>query len=1032
MSQALKLLIVEDSENDVFLLLHTLRRGGYSVTSTVVDSPGAMRAALKNGDWDVVTSDHVMPCFNAPEALALAKELRPDVPFIIVSGEMDLALAVSLMRDGAKDFIQKQNLALLVPAIERVLHEAELRCERQRNEAALREKERWHQTILQTAMDGFWMVDWEGSLLEVNEAYSRMSGYSVEELLGMHLTDLEFGEAANDTAGHMQKVIAQGQDQFETRHRRKDGSVFDLEISVQYRPDQGGRLAVFLRDITERKRADAEREALLEIMQGLAVTRDLQDILALVHRSVAKVIYARNLFVVFYNKATGFFEEVYSVDQYDPPAPPSRLEKSITAYVYHSGKPLIVTQGLFDRLEAQGEVEMVGTNSPSWMGAPLLSPDGAIGVIAVQDYETPDRYSERDLSFLAHIGSQVALAIGRKRAEEERLANAELLDLFMRHSPIYCYIKDVNPTRSLVLHASENFKEMVGIPGHEMIGRSMEELFPPGFAAKMTADDWAVASKGEVLKLDEELNGRSYATIKFPIQQGDRTLLAGYTIDTTERDQAEAALRESAARDKILFQNNHVIMLVIDPINSMIVDANPAACAYYGWSRDELLQKKIGEINTLTEDEIFFAMELSRTNQRSYFEFKHRRADGSIRDVEVYSGPLVQGGKNLLYSIIHDITERKQAEEGLRESQALTTAIIDSTVDLIWSVDPEHFRLILFNSGLREYFLRGRGIAIRIGMGLEDLFPTDEFVQRWRGLYQRALMEGPYKTEYATFNTGRQLQLTFNLMKRDGQVFGISVFGKDITENKQAEEHILRLNAELEQRVADRTAQLSAANLELEAFSYSVSHDLRAPLRSLNGFSAILLEDFGSQLDAQGRQYLTRIRDSARRMDQLVNDLLTLSRLTRVDLKRKKVNLSVLAERVCADLIAQMPQRQVKTDITAGLIAEGDENLLKIVLENLLGNALKFTGQREAAVIQVGVEEQEGKPVFFVRDNGAGFNKDYIGRLFTPFQRLHSDQEFPGTGIGLATVQRIIQRHGGRVWAQGEVDQGATIYFTLA
>jgi light-regulated signal transduction histidine kinase (bacteriophytochrome) len=252
-----------------------------------------------------------------------------------------------------------------------------------------------------------------------------------------------------------------------------------------------------------------------------------------------------------------------------------------------------------------------------------------------------------------------------------------------------------------------------------------------------------------------------------------------------------------------------------------------------------------------------------------------------------------------------------------------------------------------------------------------------------------------------------------------------------VESQKQAEEEIRRLNAELEQRVADRTAQLTAANQEMEAFSYSVSHDLRAPLRRLDGFSGILMQDYAAQLDAQGLHYLSRIQESARRMDDLVNDLLTLSRITRAEFIRQPVDLSAITERIAADLAAQNPQRQVEFSILPNMNVNADGNLLRIVMENLLNNAFKFTSHKPHAVIEVSAAEQNGETVFCVRDNGAGFDMEYAGRLFAPFQRLHSEKEFPGVGIGLATIKRIILRHGGRVWAEGQVDKGAAFYFTL-
>jgi PAS domain S-box-containing protein len=279
--------------------------------------------------------------------------------------------------------------------------------------------------------------------------------------------------------------------------------------------------------------------------------------------------------------------------------------------------------------------------------------------------------------------------------------------------------------------------------------------------------------------------------------------------------------------------------------------------------------------------------------------------------------------------------------------------------------------------------------------------------------------------------TGFPVDYTSTSIVERGDVIGVVVNFNDVTERTRAEHELRRLNEELEQRVRRRTAQLEAANKDLESFSYSVSHDLRAPLRAIDGFSQVLLEEYADKLVGPGAEYLRRVRGASRQMAQLIDDLLNLSRVTRSEMRLETVNLSALARGIAAELRRAQPEREVEFVIADGVLVRGDSGLLRVALVNLLDNAWKFTHKHPRARIEFGVRTRDGEPVYFIRDDGAGFDMAYADKLFGAFQRLHTAVEFEGTGIGLATVHRVIQRHGGRVWGEGAVERGATFYFAL-
>jgi PAS domain S-box-containing protein len=394
-------------------------------------------------------------------------------------------------------------------------------------------------------------------------------------------------------------------------------------------------------------------------------------------------------------------------------------------------------------------------------------------------------------------------------------------------------------------------------------------------------------------------------------------------------------------------------------------------------------------------------------------------------------GEELTAAKTRLDTLTRDI---RRSSEDLRESERRYGDMVNNLELIAVMVDGEGLLLDCNPCFLR---LTGWHRSEVIGKNwFEQFIPPEQHEVRAR--LSTLLRDAPpawhYENQILT-RAGERLCVRWNntvLRARSGEVIGTASIGEDITQRKMAEDEVRRLNADLERRVSDRTAELRAANRELEAFDYSISHDLRAPLNRIECFCAMLGEQYGEKLGAQGTELLQRIAAAGRGMDLLVADLLALSTVTHGELQRSRVDLGEMGRSIVASLNKSEPGRAVRVDAQERLSVEADPGLVRIVLENLIGNAWKFTRSRSQAHIEIGCLDTASERVFFVRDDGVGFDMAHAGEVFTPFRRLHSRAEYEGTGIGLATVQRIVRRHGGRVWAEAVVDGGATVFFTLS
>jgi len=482
------------------------------------------------------------------------------------------------------------------------------------------------------------------------------------------------------------------------------------------------------------------------------------------------------------------------------------------------------------------------------------------------------------------------------------------------------------------------------------------------------------------------------------------------------------------SNDIILLSNQHWSLL----------EANDRAVSAYQYSLAELQKMSMPQLFSI-ETRVNFSRQIQPLDEKEglVFEATHQRKDGFTFPVEISARTIRVDGRKFYQSIIRDITERKQAEEALRESERRFRLFYEQSPVGYQSLDEKACFIDVNPAWLATF---GYERAAVIGRYFPD-FLTPDSKARFENLF--AEFEG----------AGEFRSMEFELVCGTGEVMLISVNGKagydeigrlgqihfilhDITEQRRAEEAIRKMNEELEQRVLERTTQFEAANKELEAFSYSVSHDLRAPLRAIDGFSRILSEEYTAELSPEAHRYLDLVRNNAQTMSNLIDNLLAFSRLGRQPLKKQRVQPNEVVTQSLDLLRLEHGERcpdwqRIDLVVHPLPLCDADPALLKQVFVNLLSNAIKFSSKKERSQIEVGCLEENHEKIYFVRDNGVGFDMKYAPKLFGVFQRLHRVEDYEGTGVGLAIVQRIIHRHGGRVWALGEVDQGATFCFTL-